>query len=331
MITVFGTNRAGETAHRVALSNGRVSIALLTFGAALQDVRLSGLPFSLTVGSPDLAAYESGMAHCGTIVGPVANRIAGAQATIDGTLYHFDRNVMNRHTLHGGNSPVHSKLWTIADLGEDSATFTLNLPHGEGGFPGNRHLAAHYHITGSTLSLQLSASTDAPTLMNLANHSYWNLGPDPTTANHRLTVHAKHYLPAHQQSMLPTGEIADVAGTRFDYRNGRAVRAGAEGLIDTNFCLATTCQPLREIARLTGPAGVTMAMSSTAPGLQIYDGHSLDLPEFRDMDGRAPRAYAGLALEAQFWPDAPNHADFPPILLRPGDSWRQTTTWEFHA
>ncbi len=330
MIEDFGTTRTGRTAHRITLAGGRLTVHLLTLGAALQDLRLAGHPHSLTVGSRDLAAYEGPMQHCGTIMGPVANRIAGARATVDGRLLQFDRNFLGRHTLHGGSAATHRKLWTLADHGPAHATLTLTLPDGEGGFPGSRRLGARFALDGPTLRLTLDAETDAPTPMNLANHSYWNLGPQPTTAGHRLTVHAGRYLPS-DAALIPTGEIADVTGTRFDYRSGRPVEAGAEGLVDTNFCLADARGPLRRAATLTGPGGLAMDMATTEPGLQVFDGHILGQPDCRTTDGAAPVPYAGLALEAQFWPDAPNHPDFPAITLRPGQPWRQVTTWTFRG
>ena len=329
-MTPIGTTRTGEPIHQVTLSNDALNISLLTLGVALQDVRLTGIPHSLTVGSPDPNAYETDMEYCGTIVGPVANRISGAQATIDGQTHRFDANLDGKHTLHGGSASTHNKLWTLADHAHHHAEFHLSQTDQSGGFPGNRHLTARYSITDQTLRLDLTATTDAPTLMNPANHSYWRLADTPTFAGHHLQIDADHYLPSTPDYFLPTGEISPVTGTRFDYRKPRQLNAGTEGLIDNNFCL-TPSKTLRNVARLTGPTGIAMQMATTAPGLQVFDGHILEMPDFNGNDGTPHRAYAGVALEAQFWPDAPNNPDFPSIILRPGQPWQQTTTWSFSA
>lgn len=324
-----GQTAGGEDVHRVAISAGDLSAAILTLGCTLQDVRLAGIARSLTVGSPSLAAYQAEMGTCGSIVGPVANRIGNASATIDGRTWRFDAHYRGRHTLHGGSAATHSRIWRILDTGPDHASLGLDLPHGQGGFPGNRRITARYEIAAATLRLTLDATTDAATLMNLANHSYWRLDGAPTFAGQTLRIDADRYLPGTAEDVLPTGEIADVAGTRFDYRRGRALQAGAEGLLDTNFCLSNTRRPLRPVATLTGTSGLSMTLATTEPGLQVFDGHNLGLPRYPSNDGPPHRAYAGLALEAQFWPDAPNNPSFPSILLRPGADWRQITEWRF--
>ncbi len=220
---------------------------------------------------------------------------------------------------------------TPCDSSATRATFQLVLPDGAHGFPGNRTLTATYNVRDTSLRLTLTATTDAPTLMNLANHSYWRLDDTPTVAGHTLKIAADRFLPATPEDVLPNGEIAQVAGTRFDYRQGRALNAGNDGLLDTNFCLSDTRQPLRPVAWLTGPSGLKMQMATTEPGLQVFDGHILNLPQYPGNDGLPYVAYAGVALEAQFWPDAPNNPAFPSIILRPGDDWEQVTTWSFSA
>ena len=327
--SIFGHTESGQPVQRVSIADGPLSASILTLGATLQDVRLQGIAHSLTVGSPDLAAYLGAMDTCGSIVGPVANRIGGARAVIDGQSHDFEANYNGKHTLHGGAGATHNRLWALADHGPAHASFTLHLADGDGGFPGNRELTARYRIKDQSLELTLSATTDAPTLMNLANHSYWRLGDAPTFAGQTLQIAADRYLPATAQNLLPTGEIAPVAHTRFDFRQPRALHPGAEGLIDTNFCLSRARQPLRAVAWLTGRNGLALEMSTTEPGLQVFDGHILNLPEYASNDGPAHVAFSGLALEAQFWPDATNHREFPSVILRPGQPWAQTTAWRF--
>ena len=328
-VAPFGQTRAGQAVHRITISDGALSAAILTLGVALQDLRLCGTAHSLTVGGPLLGPYEDEMQFCGTIVGPVANRIGGAKAMIGGQTYRFDNNLNGKHTLHGGSGATHNRVWTLAEHGPARAMFHLRLADGDGGFPGNRDLSACYRITGQTLELTLAAQTDATTLMNLANHSYWRLDDAPTFAGQTLQIAADTYLPSARDDLLPTGQIAPVAGSRFDFRQPRRLDAGREGLIDTNFCLSKSRQPLRPVARLTGRSGLTLEMATTEPGLQVFDGHILEMPACPGNDGPPHRAYSGLALEAQFWPDATNHPDFPPIVLCPDAPWIQTTTWTF--
>ena len=156
----------------------------LTLGATLQDLRLAGTPWPLTLGAQSVAAYEGPCRWFGSVAGPVANRIAGAQAMIGGKVCRFDPNENSRTTLHGGATGTDAQVWALTDQTADSMTLTLDLPDGLGGFPGNRRISACYRLTGpATLRLTLTATSDQPTLMNLANHSYWNL--DGTDAHRR--------------------------------------------------------------------------------------------------------------------------------------------------
>jgi len=325
----FGRTRDARDVERLVIGDRTLAVAILSYGAALQDLRLSGLDRSLTVGSPDLAAYEGAMATCGTLVGPVANRISGARAAIDGDLCRFDANAPGGHTLHGGAAGLHRKHWTVVDYDTDRVTLHTAPADGEGGFPGRRDIALRYDLPApDTLRLTLTAATNRSTPLSLANHSYWRLDPGPTTAGHRLTVAAKRYLPV-EADLIPTGEIALVAGTRFDFRAGRVLRDGAEGPLDVNFCLAEARGPLRPAAWLQGASGIELQLATTEPGLQVFDGRVLDLPDLRGHDGRVYGPYSGLALEPQFWPDAVNRPAFPSVLLRPGEPWTQITTWRF--
>lgn len=326
MTEPFGTTSDGTPVQRVRIASGRLSAAILTFGAALQDVRLSGVAHSLTVGSPSLAAYEGDMRYCGTVVGPVANRIGGAAARIGARLHRFDANE-NGNTLHGGRRGTQSRVWTLAGHGPAHAELHLHLPDGDGGFPGNRRLSARYDVDDAALTLTLAAETDAATLMNPANHSYWRLADEPDFCGHRLRIAADRCTPAGPDG-LPTGRIAPVAGTRQDFRAERVLTTAP---IDLNFCLSDGPRPLRPVAWLTAPSGLQLELATTAPGLQVFDGHILDMPDHPGNDGGAYGAHAGLALEPQSWPDAPNHAGFPQIELGPGQTWQQITRWTFRA
>ncbi|WP_417264345.1 aldose epimerase family protein [Celeribacter sp.] len=328
MKTQFDKLQDGRTVHAITLSAGDLSATVLTYGAILNDVRLRGVPYGLTLGSSDIAAYENGpMTYFGAIVGPVANRIAEAQAELDGETLEFDANE-GPTTLHGGENGLHTEIWDIASLTATSLTLTLTLPHGKGGFPGKRFLTARYTVSApATLTLELTATTDAPTLINLANHAYWTLDGTTTTEGHVLQVFADRYLPIDAR-LIPT-EITAVAGTAFDLREGRVLSPSAPQRYDHNFCLAETRGAVKPAAVLRGTSGVEMRMDTTEPGLQVFDAAPISSGNFAGHRGVPEIGFCGVALEAQGWPDAPNRPDFPSVRLDPDETYRQETRWQF--
>ena len=318
-ITDFGKTTTGAPVHSVTIAAGDLTARILTLGCCLQSAHLKGTPHSLTLGSDTLSDYENTMLYFGAIVGPVANRITRAQTSLNGQTLQFDANE-NGNLLHSGAIGTHAKIWAIADTTPNSVTLTLTLPAGEGGFPGTRQICATFQIAApATLRLTITATTDAPTLMNFANHSYWNLDGTPTWAGHSLQIAADHYT-ATDTALLPTGRITPVAATLFDFRKARKLPQG-EPALDTNFCLSAAKAPLRPVATLTGASGLTLALATTEPGLQIYDAERTARP------GHAK--YEGVAIEPQGWPDAPNHANFPSIQITPEAPYAQTTEWRF--
>lgn len=322
MISDFGTTAGGERVQAVRLAAGGLSARLLTWGSVLQDVRLAGVDRSLTLGSDRIEDYQGAMQHHGCLIGPVANRITGARAVIDGQEYRFPANQDGGITLHGGGQGLHLMVWTLADHGPAHALMTATLPHLAAGFPGNRRFTARWEVLPpATLRLTVTAETDAPTLVNLANHSYWNLDGTPTWAGHSLRVAAERWLPA-TPAFTPKGPVLPVAGGPMDFRRGQRIAPGRPDL-DTCLVLSDGRQPLRDVLWLSGQSGVSMTLATTEPGVQVYDGRNAIRP------GRGP--YEGLAIEAQFWPDAPNHPHFPSIVLRPGEAWTQVTEWRFSA
>jgi aldose 1-epimerase len=237
----FGTLPDGRGVEAVTLTDGTLSATILNWGAVLNDLRLAGVPHGLTLGSPVLSSYLDGMGYYGAIVGPVANRIGGATARIDGRPVSFPANE-NGSLLHGGEAGCHAQLWKIAAADATSVTLRLGLADGLGGFPGNRLVTARYSLPEpGTLALVIEAETDAPTLFNFAQHGYWNLDGTETYAGHRLQIHAESWLPVDDRT-LPTGEIAPVAGSAFDFRAARMLTPGAGPRIDHNFCLARSAR-----------------------------------------------------------------------------------------
>lgn len=320
-VTRFGQSPAGETVDRITLAAGDLSVAILTWGAALKSVRLSGVGHDLTLGADRLEDYLDKMPYHGTLVGPVVNRIAGGRATIAGVEHVFERNLAGRHTLHSGSAGTHARTWRLVEVGPDFCRLAIHLPDGEGGFPGSRDIEALFRVEApAILTLTLRATTDAPTILNFANHSYWNLDGSADWGGHRLRIAAERWMRT-DADFLPTGEVLPVAGSPLDFRAMRAAYPQAPDF-DMNFCVGTARVPLRDVLWLEGPrTGITMTVATTEPGVQVYDGRNAVRP------GHGP--YEGLAIECQGWPDAPTHAAFPSIALSPGEELCQVTRWSF--
>lgn len=327
--TFFGALPDGREVHQIVLSDGTLSVALLSLGCILQDVRLAGVAHSLTIGTDDLAAYAGPMRSCGSLIGPVINRISGGTAELDGERFDFERNQDGQHTRHSGAAGTHRLTWDVAELDETSVTFETSLRDGEGGFPGNRVVAARFRLTDpGVLEMRVAVTTDAPTWVNFANHSYWNLDGTETYAGHRLQVAADRYCVPGPGDLV-TGEVLPVDGTPFDFREGRVLSPGDDAKLDLNLCLADRRRDLTKVLELAGATGITMTIETTEPGLQLYDANGFTTGGAVGHDGRIYASYAGLAIEAQAWPDAPNQRRFPSTVLRPGRAYEQVTRWCF--
>ena len=322
-VSLFDHLPDGRPVHAIALQGPRLAARLLTMGATVQDLRLQGIDRPLVLGFPNLAPYLDAGLYVGAIVGRFANRIGGAAFTLDGVTHPLDRNFRGRHLLHGGVDGLHHQLWQIDEVGVDHAILSVRLPDGHMGFPGDLRIRAEISVAKDALALVLEASSDAPTPCNLAHHGYFDLDGSGDIRSHRLEIAAESYLPV-DADLIPTGQIAPVAGTAFDFRDPREIGAAA---YDHNFCLAPARKGLRPVARLVGGSGVALWIETTEPGLQLYDGRHFD--GINGLDGRIYGPHAGLALETQGWPDAPNHPAFPDSILRPGQIYRAETRYRF--
>lgn len=300
----------------IVLRAGDLTVNILTWGAIVQDVRLAGVDHSLTRGRDNLADYQGDWRHHGSLIGPVVNRISTARIKVDGLMHELERNQDGRIHLHSGKHGTHRQDWTVVDQSDTAVTLEIRLPDGMCGLPANRTVQVTYAVTApATLTMDVTGIADADTVMNFANHSYWNLNGTTDWSGHKLQIAADHYLPSTADN-YPTGEIADVTDTSMDFRKARKVTAGTDHF-DNNFCLSDTRQPLRDVLILSAQSGITLTLATTETGVQIYDG--------RD----TPDRFEGLAIEAQSWPDAPNNRKFPSIRLRAGDTYAQTTQWRF--
>ncbi len=325
----FGETAEGALVQRVRITGSGLTAWVLTWGAVVQDLRLDGVAHSLVLGFPCFPPYLDSTAFFGAIVGRLANRIAGGRARIAGQLRQLDRNDGGRHTLHGGSDGSGRRLWQLEESGEDSVTLRCALPDGHLGFPGKLEALATYRIVaGPALALDMSAETDAETLCGFAHHSYFNLDGAGSICDHRLRIAAEAVLPVDAE-LIPTGEVMKVEATAFDFRSARTI--GAAGIsYDHNFCLSEARRSLREVAELSGPrSGLTLTLATTEPGLQVYTGAGLSSGAIPGLAGAPYGPYAGVALEPQVWPDAPNQAWSAQARLRSGDIYRQSSVFRF--
>lgn len=287
----------------IRLAADDLEIEIWPLGARLNGLWFRGIG-SLVDGASDRAEALGPKKFNGAVVGPVANRIAGGSATIDGRSCVFDKNQGGIITLHSGASGVHALDWALTAQDAGSLSLGLDLEDGQGGFPGNRALRVEYRLHGPEMQVNFSATSDAPTWINMALHPYWRFGK-AGRAGSQLSVCADGYLPV-DDDKIPTGAVAQVEGTEFDLRRLAPPSHG----IDHNFCL--DAQPPEVAARLEGDLGVGMDIITNAPGLQIYSGKEI-----------------GIAVEPQHWPDAMHFDHFPSVELRPGQTYSQSTTYRF--
>lgn len=323
MTEVFGRLPDGRPVEVVTLRAGGLMARVLTLGAIVQDLRLEGVGHPLVLGCPDIDAYFGPGRYFGAIAGRFANRIGGARFALDGHQFQTDPNFLGRHTLHGGADGMDIQPWQIEAQDDDSVTLSLTESDGHMGFPGTLRAEARISLTSDALRFDLSATSDKATPCTLTHHGYFDLDGAGDVRTHSLQIDAGRYLPL-DADLIPTGEFAPVAGTPFDFRTARTI--GDHGY-DVHFCLSDAPQPLRKVAEVRGTSGVTLTVETTACGLQVYDGgYMTDVP---GLEGRRYHAHAGLALEAQSWPDAPNRPQFPSAILRPGETWAETTVYRF--
>lgn len=320
----FGQLGDGTPVHAYTLGHGDGLWAdILDFGGTLHDLSFPGRHgrTQLILQLDTARAYARGRAYLGAVVGRFANRIAGARFELDGRTWPLSANAPPHH-LHGGFAGFGQRMWRV--LGHDESTLHLayTSPAGEEGYPGTLEAEALYTLQGDALTLALSATTDAPTPVNLTCHPYFNLAGTPQVPawEQQLTVHAAHYLPAADASLAPSGEIAPVDATPFDLRRPRrfADAAGGghpqlalAGGIDHCLVVEPRDGVVAELASVH--SGLALAVSSNQPGLQVYGAQGLE--------DSYPGLGRGICLEPQAFPDAPNQPAFPDAILRPGQRY----------
>ena len=343
----WGTTAAGAAVDRYTLTNNGMRVRILTYGGILQTIEAPdrrGRVANVALGFDNLADYETKSPYFGCITGRYANRIAKGQFTLDGVTYQLPIN-NDPNSLHGGTVGFDKHVWAATPLRtRDGVGLRLRFtsPDGDQGYPGEMRATVTYTLTRNhAIRMDYEATTSKPTIVNLTNHAYWNLGGEGTGTidDHRLYLNASRYTPV-DPTLIPTGAIDRVGGTPMDFRKATAIgarnRDGFAQLVigrgyDHNWVLDRRDASYRKLelaAQATDPAsGRQLTVRTTEPGIQFYGGNFLD-GTLVGTSGRMYRQGDGFALETQHYPDSPNHANFPSTVLRPGQTYRTTTVYE---
>lgn len=321
-----GTAPDGTPVHRWTLERAGVRVRVLTYGGILQSVEVpdrDGALANVVLGFDDAAGYvDCPSPYFGALIGRYANRIAGGTFTLDGRTYRLPRND-GPNCLHGGERGFDKRVWDAEPVADGyGVRLSLVSPDGEEGFPGRLAVSVTYTLDAAgSLRVGYRAVTDAPTVVNLTNHSYWNLGGagSGVAGGHLLRIAAGHVTPLDGDS-VPTGPPVPVGGTRFDFREPREVGSG----YDHNFVLDQGTSAGSVAAELYDPvSGRRLTVTTSEPGIQLYTGDAFDAGPFGPGEG--------IALETQHFPDSPNRPDFPSTVLRPGEEFTSATTYGFPA
>jgi aldose 1-epimerase len=340
----FGTTADGRRVDAYTIDTGVLELQAMTFGAVITSLRVPdrrGERADVVLGHETLEPYLTNASYLGVVAGRYANRIAKGRFELDGQMFQLAINNAPNH-LHGGPRGFQRQLWDAQPVTSGDAIgviFNRISPDGEEGYPGNLHVSVSYLVAGTTVDITYEATTDTPTILNLTQHSYFNLGgPDRADIlRHELTMHADSYTPV-DATLIPIG-VAPVTGTPFDCRSpvvvGDRLQASHEQIrigdgFDHNFIVNGASGTLRPAAVLRDPvSGRRLEVETTEPGVQVYTGQKLDGRV--GAYGRRLTPHAGMCLETQHFPDSPNHREFPSTVLRPGARWTSATRWRFSA
>jgi aldose 1-epimerase len=342
----YGKLADGTPVQLFTLTNSKGAVAKITnFGATLTEVWMpdrTGRKRDIVLGFDSLDGYLGKEPYFGATVGRYANRIANGQFTLDGKTYQLAINDPP-NSLHGGTVGFDRKVWKAEPIDVPHAAsvkFSYHSPDGEENYPGNLDVTVQYTLTDDDeLKLDYTATTDKDTILNLTNHTYWNLaGADSgNVLKQVLMLNADSYTPVNA-NLIPTGEVPAVAGTPFDFTKPMALGSRitdplvqAHKGYDVNFVVNGTPGTMRLAARATDPdSGRTMEVWTTEPGIQLYTSNYLD-GTLNGKRGIHYKQYGAFALETQHYPDSINQPSFPPVILRPGQTFHEATTYKFSA
>lgn len=336
--TAYG-NHDNAAVNQYTLTNSKgMTVKILNYGGIVTDIMVpdkSGQTGNVVLGYDSLSGYtQTGSPYFGALIGRYGNRIANAKFNLDGKSYTLAAN-NNGNTLHGGTKGFDKVVWNGEQKDDHTLELTYTSKDGEEGYPGNLQAKVVYTVTGENeLKIEYSATTDKPTPINLTNHTYFNLsgGSAPTIENHELMLNAAKYTVVNAK-LIPTGALPDVKGTPMDFTTPKKIGqdlAKVEGGYDHNYVLNKTGSSLTQAATAYDSAsGRYMVMSTTEPGVQFYSGNFLDGTLKGGRGGAKYIKHAGFCLEAQHFPDSPNQPSFPSTILKPGDTYHQTTVYKF--
>ena len=338
----FGKTADGQAVEAFTLKNANgIEVTAISYGGIITALKVpdrNGALGDIVLGFDSLDGYLTDHPFFGAIIGRYGNRIAKGRFTIDKQAYSLATNNGPNH-LHGGVRGFDKHVWHAEVLTENSLRFSRVSPDGEEGYPGTLQVEVIYGLTNyNELIVDYTATTDQPTHVNLTQHSYFNLaGPGADILGHELMIDADRYTPVNSE-LIPTGELAAVAGTPFDFRTPTAIGARIDAPhpqitngqgYDHNWVLNRDGSGLRLAARVLEPSsGRTMEVATTEPGMQFYAGNFLD----GTIVGKGGAKYgrrSGFCLETQHYPDSPNQPDFPSTLLRPGTIYTSRTVFKF--
>ncbi|MEU3251652.1 aldose epimerase family protein [Streptomyces sp. NPDC006997] len=346
--SLFGTLADGTEVHRWSLANGGTRMKVLSYGGIVQSLEIPdrrGRYANVSLGFDTIEEYVASSPYFGALVGRYGNRIGQGRFTLDGTTYQLSVNDGD-NSLHGGEKGFDKRVWDVEPFtrGTDvGLVLRYTSADGEMGYPGTLRTKATYTLNRhGDWRIDYEATTDKPTVCNLTSHVYYNLAGEAsgTIYDHELSIDASRYTPV-DSGLIPTGELARVAGTPFDFRRakpvGRDIRVAHEQLLygkglDHNWVLdkGSTRRPAHAATLRDPSSGRTMRIATTEPGLQFYSGNFLD-GSLVGSGGTVYRQGDGLCLETQHFPDSPNQPAFPSTVLRPGQTYRTTTVHSFGA
>jgi aldose 1-epimerase len=340
----FGTTKAGKPVESFTLTNANgVELTAISYGGIITSLKTpdrAGKMADIVLGFNSMAGYETPSPYFGAIVGRYGNRIAKGRFTIDGTEYKLATN-NGANSLHGGTVGFDKVIWDAQLIaGKNAIAFTHTSPDGDEGFPGKLVMRVTYELTDKNeLIVEYSATTDKATPVNLTQHSYFNLAGEGEgdILGHQLMLNADRYTPV-SDALIPTGQLAPVEGTPFDFRKPAAIGArinnddpqlkNGQGY-DHNWVITRTGAGLQLAARVAEPkSGRTLVVTTTEPGIQFYAGNFLD----GKLIGKSGKPYprrSGFCLETQHYPDSPNQPAFPSTILKPGATYQSKTVFTF--
>jgi len=325
----FGITENNELIQKFTLAGGGLIAKFINWGAVLQDLKFEGDSRSLVLGLEKLEDYVSHSRYFGATAGPYANRIDSGQFRIDENEIQLQTNFQNKHHLHGGTGGIGRRAWTVDELAKNALKLSIMHPNGHMGYPGPIQINATFSLLESgILDIVYTAETEKTTIVNLAHHSYFNLSEEKTILEHKLKINASTFLEV-DEGLIPRGKPQSVEVGEHDFREFRRIQneSSISSNLDHNYCLSLNRQKIRPVAWLKSNS-VSLQINSTEPGIQVYDGHGLDV-QINGLDGRFLGAYAGIALEPQLWPDSPNRKDFASPYLFPGEVYSQHTQYQF--